>query len=44
MEHNPLLGTWKLISATAINPDGTVDPEVTVLIQLATSLILLRGG
>ncbi|OKH14989.1 hypothetical protein NIES592_08940 [Fischerella major NIES-592] len=28
MEHNPLLGTWKLISATAINPDGTVEPEV----------------
>ncbi|WP_315789725.1 lipocalin-like domain-containing protein [Fischerella sp. JS2] len=28
VEHNPLLGTWKLISATAINPDGTIDSEV----------------
>ncbi|MBW4624453.1 MAG: lipocalin-like domain-containing protein [Brasilonema octagenarum HA4186-MV1] len=25
---NPLLGTWTLISASAINPDGTVTPQV----------------
>ncbi|NJM68872.1 MAG: lipocalin-like domain-containing protein [Scytonema sp. RU_4_4] len=25
---NPLLGTWRLISAIAINPDGTVIPQV----------------
>ncbi|MGH2414628.1 MAG: lipocalin-like domain-containing protein [Microcystaceae cyanobacterium] len=25
---NPLLGTWTLISAIAINPDGTVIPQV----------------
>ncbi len=28
VEDNPLLGTWKLISAIATNPDGTVDPDV----------------
>ncbi|WP_051469956.1 lipocalin-like domain-containing protein [Fischerella sp. PCC 9605] len=26
-QNNPLLGTWKLISAIAISPDGTVDAE-----------------
>ena len=26
-ENNPLLGTWKLISVTAIFPDGNVDKE-----------------
>lgn len=25
---NPLPGTWKLISAIAIHPDGTIDPEI----------------
>jgi Lipocalin-like domain len=27
-QNNPLIGIWKLISATAIHPDGTVTPEV----------------
>jgi Lipocalin-like domain len=27
-ENNPLIGTWKLIGATAINPDGSVEPEL----------------
>jgi hypothetical protein len=27
-QSNPLLGTWKLISAIAISFDGTVEPEV----------------
>ncbi|NJR49817.1 MAG: lipocalin-like domain-containing protein [Leptolyngbyaceae cyanobacterium CSU_1_3] len=28
IQNNPLVGTWKLISATAIHSDGTVDSEV----------------
>jgi hypothetical protein len=28
MQNNPLIGIWKLISATAIYSDGTIDPEV----------------
>ncbi|MBW4491019.1 MAG: lipocalin-like domain-containing protein [Trichocoleus desertorum ATA4-8-CV12] len=27
-QNNPLIGIWKLISATAIHTDGTVTPEV----------------
>lgn len=27
-QNNPLIGTWKLISATAIHSDGTIDSEV----------------
>jgi hypothetical protein len=26
--NNPLIGTWKLVSANAINADGTIDSEV----------------
>jgi Lipocalin-like domain len=26
-QNNPLLGTWKLIDASAIDPDGTIEPE-----------------
>lgn len=26
-QNNPLLGTWKLISITAIFPDGNIDNE-----------------
>jgi Lipocalin-like domain len=28
IQNNPLIGIWKLISAMAIHPDGTVDSEV----------------
>ncbi|HEY9668527.1 MAG TPA: lipocalin-like domain-containing protein [Coleofasciculaceae cyanobacterium] len=28
VENNPLIGIWKLISATAIHADGTVTPDV----------------
>ena len=28
IENNPLIGIWKLISATAIHADGTVTPDV----------------
>ena len=28
IHNNPLIGTWKLISATAIHTDGTVSPDV----------------
>jgi hypothetical protein len=28
IQNNPLIGIWKLISATAIHADGTVAPEV----------------
>jgi hypothetical protein len=27
-QNNPLIGIWKLISATAIHADGTVTPDV----------------
>jgi hypothetical protein len=27
-QNHPLLGTWKLISAIAILPDGTIEPDV----------------
>jgi hypothetical protein len=28
IENNPLIGMWKLISAIAIQPDGTITPDI----------------
>jgi hypothetical protein len=28
MPNNPLIGTWKLIKAIAIHPNGTIDSKV----------------
>jgi len=44
IQNNPLIGIWKLISAIAIQPDGTINSEVYGTHPLATSLTHYDGN